>query len=231
MKAKKTKLIILIAAITLVITLITSFFVHIEVKNNPKFYTEAEHLQNVKELMNIRMGENKKDYEIAPMYDINDELFGFVIDYETGHCYIEVHNPVYVLKLMGVSMYTFSGSASAWSRFIDYEKNDSVINWQKTKNEDLLSDYPNRLWEIDQNGEPIIYKNSQFKIANITNEKRYFLWVEQKNGSLYIPAVKRGDKYLNLISMDEFVYNDVASLNKQSGAYEAFFGKTSRNNF
>lgn len=126
-------------------------------------------------------------------------------------------------------MYTHS--SFYWSRYIDYEKNDSVINWQKTKNEDLLSDYPNRLWEIDQNGEPIIYKNSQFKIANITNEKRYFLWVEQKNGSLYIPAVKRGDKYLNLVSMDEFVYNDVESLNKQSGASEAFFGKTRRNNF
>ncbi|MEG1536000.1 MAG: hypothetical protein RR416_03400 [Clostridia bacterium] len=229
MKAKKTKLIILIAAITLVIILITSFFVYFEVKNNPKFYTEAEHLQNVKELMNNNMGENKKDYEIAPMYDINDELFGFVIDCETGgHCYVEVHNPVYLLKLMGVSMYTASGSA--WSRYIDYEKNDSVINWQKTKNEDLLSDYPNRLWEIDQNGEPIIYRNSQFKIANITNEKRYFL-LTQKNGSLYIPAVKRGDKYLNLISMDEFVYNDVESLNKQSATHESFRGLTRASNF
>lgn len=146
---KKESIIILITMIVLIIIFISSFLIYTEMKNNPKYYTDAEHLQNVTELMNNRMDMlNISDYEIAPMYNANEELSAFVIDYREGHIYVKVYNPSFVLKLFRVSMYTHAGSN--WFRFIDYEKNNSTIKWQKTKNISLLKDFPNRFWEIDE---------------------------------------------------------------------------------
>ena len=59
--------------------------------------------------------------------------------------------------------------------------------------------FNDRRWtELDENDMPILHETSHFKTANIQDEKRYFL----KYRSKYIPAVKRNDKFLNLISME-----------------------------
>ncbi len=49
-----------------------------------------------------------------------------------------------------------------------------------------------REYFYDENGEQIVYHESHFKVAGIENERRYVL--ERK-----IPAVRRGEQYLDLI--------------------------------
>ena len=55
----------------------------------------------------------------------------------------------------------------------------------------------------DENGDVIIYHQSHFKVAGIENERRYLLSivsVSHGSGSdALIPAVKRGEQYLNLV--------------------------------
>ena len=70
-----------------------------------------------------------------------------------------------------------------------------------------------QIYELDENGELFYRYNSHYKEAKIIGEKRYLLWLAYlDNGPSrhkYIPAVKRGDKWLNLISMEEFtITND-----------------------
>lgn len=66
-------------------------------------------------------------------------------------------------------------------------------------------------------------------MSNIANEKNYLLEVVHDGQLNYIPAVKRGDKYLNLISMDEFNLDDEKSLKKQSTCYLSFIAKHGAN--
>ena len=55
----------------------------------------------------------------------------------------------------------------------------------------------------DENGQVIIYNESHFKVAGIENEHRYFLSTKLTVDIGYsrgmIPAVKRGEQYLDLV--------------------------------
>lgn len=70
------------------------------------------------------------------------------------------------------------------------KKNDATAKWEPE-------------YETDENGEYIYYTDSHFKVANMENEKKYLL----RDKVAYIAAVKRGDKYLNLVSMEEFEFS------------------------
>ncbi|MDY4052158.1 MAG: hypothetical protein SOY80_02245, partial [Bacilli bacterium] len=60
-----------------------------------------------------------------------------------------------------------------------------------------------KVYEKDKDGNDIFYNQSPYKVAGIKDEKRYLIKIRQGSNSDYVPAVKRGDKYLNLISMKE----------------------------
>ena len=55
----------------------------------------------------------------------------------------------------------------------------------------------------DENGDIITYYQSHFKVAGIENERRYLLSIMStaawSYGERRIPAVKRGEQYLNLV--------------------------------
>lgn len=72
-----------------------------------------------------------------------------------------------------------------------------------TDEDGTIIEFPDRRWEVDEKGNFIDYQDSHFNVANIENEKRYLLKVGR---SEYIPAVKRNEKYLNLVSMEEIDY-------------------------
>lgn len=67
----------------------------------------------------------------------------------------------------------------------------------------LLFKSSNREYIRDENGQVIIYYESHFKVAGIENERRYFLstiptvYIGYSRGM--IPAVKRGEQYLDLV--------------------------------
>ena len=63
--------------------------------------------------------------------------------------------------------------------------------------------YTDRELFRDENGDVIIYHQSHFKVAGIENERRYLLSIMSTAAWSYgeglIPAVKRGEQYLNLV--------------------------------
>ena len=89
-----------------------------------------------------------------------------------------------------------------WARYEIKNGNKSYLKIEDTKYE-----FNDRSWsELDENDMPVLHQTSHFKTADIKDEKRYFL----KYNGRYIPAVKRNDKFLNLISMNymNINYND-----------------------
>ena len=71
------------------------------------------------------------------------------------------------------------------------------------ENGNIIAQTFNREYIRDENGQVFVYHQSHFKVAGVKDERRYFLstvatvYVGQTNG--LIPAVKRGEQYLDLV--------------------------------
>ena len=145
-------------------------------------YSEKGHYRRIQKRIEERFIETgvHKEYELYPLYDEEDKLRYFVVDFPTNYHIIRINK--YDLGCLGVSMYTLSIN-NLWQRYV-LENGEKVC-------------------EKDKDGNDIFYNQSPYKVAGIKDEKRYLMCVQQDSNFNYVPAVKRGDKYLNLISMKE----------------------------
>ena len=145
-------------------------------------YSEKGHYRRIQKRIEERFIETgvHKEYELYPLYDENDKLKYFVVDFPTNYHIIRINK--YDLGCLGVSMYTLF-ETDPWQRYV-LENGEKVC-------------------EKDKDGNDIFYNQSPYKVAGIKDEKRYLINVKQDSNPFYVPAVKRGDKYLNLISMKE----------------------------
>lgn len=218
---KKAKILIISVCLVIMLTIVVSC-VWVEVANNPRYYSYEKHLERVSALAEEHA--QGKEFTIAPLYQDDEELFGFLVEYHGQREWcdiVKVHNPSFTNKIVGVSMYC--GIDVAYMRYriqpgatSEYDHN---VQWgrgdqnelQVEENGEIVSrlhpdEFPNRLWEIGDNGNAILHRTSPYKLANVNSEKKYLLAVKQDGKTDYIPAVKRGDLYLNLISLQEFRY-------------------------
>ena len=147
----------------------------------------------------INRGETEKGkytgLTVYPLYDENDEMQYFLIDLEpSGYAYVKSN-----IKVR-------SSRGCIWRNFIcpysDYTVSYGIPWFRYYRNEtDTGFDYKDA---------EILYEDSHFKVANIGDEKRYLLKYYPKTGGFrYIPAVKRGDKFLNLVSTTEYDPNNL----------------------
>ena len=193
-KSKK-KTIILCVVLAVVIALLAILGVRI-IKNSSWAYTEEQHLQRINELVEKRyMGEKSEytSYEVFPLYDQNEKMKYCIVEFEPcGFVWVKINDFTFLR-----SLYTRDDEfiSQKWSR---YEYIDTA---QTSSSEE------NKKWETDESGERIYYDVSPYKAAGIKDEKRYLLKMEQASlNYATIPAVKRGDKFLNLMDMKEFEY-------------------------
>ena len=185
-----------------------------------KNYTEEEHFQRVSQLVEQRYfgetvdfdtfdfdpsvweyyyGINISDlrfesYEIHPVYNENDELKYFVVDFLPMGCIFVEINKETLLWGPGPSMY---------SRIV-------LDPWARCELSDNLATAPTEedyTYEKDENGDLIYQTTSPYKVAGVENQRLYLL--KGKDSGQYICAVKNNDKYLNLISMEEFTYESL----------------------
>lgn len=130
--------------------------------------------------------------KVYPLYDENDEMQYFLIDMEpSGYAYvrsnIKIRNSMSCLGriIANYGEYTVS-YGKPWFR---YYRNETDTDY-------------------DLRDAEILYEDSHFRVANIGDEKRYLLNCSKSGAEEYIPAVKRGDKYLNLVSMELYDPNN-----------------------
>ena len=158
-------------------------------------YTQEQHIARISKRVEKRyMGEGSKytDFKVYPLYNQND-CFSYycLVEFEPyGYMYVEIRDVNWARVLGLYGMYSKDSTSK-----------DPTIEWVRYKIDESGKEF---YYEMDETGKPIEYSVSHFKAAGIENETRYVLRVGKRH--MYIPAVKRGDKYLNLISMEEFVY-------------------------
>lgn len=192
-KSKK-KTIILCVVLAIVIALLAVLGVRI-IKGSSWAYTEEQHLQRISKLVEKRyMGEKSEytSYEVFPLYDQNEKMKYCIVEFEPyGFVWVKINDNDF-----NYGMYSRREmDKNGWSR---YEYIDTT---QTSSSEDNIK------WETDEGKERIYYKESPYKVAGISDERRYVVTIIQAiHYPSTVPAVKRGDKYLNLMDMKEFEY-------------------------
>ena len=170
-------------------------------------YTEEEHLQRVSDLVEKRYmqeGSEYTSYEVHPVYNENDKLEYFIVDFEPeGYVYVQIHD---VVTIMTTEMYVRDYHESEFWRPYTYVPGAECT--VPDENGEMVT-YKDIMFKQDENGNYYGFRVSHFKAAKIKNEKRYLLQIfDSTEGSRrgLVPAVKRGDKYLNLVSWEEFEF-------------------------
>lgn len=230
MKNTKRKAIAFISVFMLIIFSLGVYFLYTEIKNNPKYYTDEQHLQKITELVEkryINSKYNATSFKLFPLYDADDKISYYLVDFEPyGWVYINIHNPRFINKLTGVKMYAVNNTTDIETHFQRYKICiDGVepppyneLYWRAREN----SSDSNYRWEINEYGEFVTQTVNHYELAGVIEQKKYFLEITQAGYTSYIPAVKSGARYLNLISMEEMDFEREIGVDKYSVSYYSF---------
>ena len=163
-------------------------------------YSEEKHMQRIRERAEERFLGEDSEYtglEVYPIYNEYDELKYALIEFEPrGFVYVYISEREYPWS----SMYSLSDTESeSWMPYRVKEGTQEEI----VDADGNVFGTTNCEYFRDENGQVIIYNESHFKVAGIENERRYFLSTELTVYIGYsrglIPAVKRGEQYLDLV--------------------------------
>ena len=165
------------------------------------FYSEEQHIQRIRVRAEERFLGEDSEYtglEVYPIYNEYDELKYALIEFEPqGFVYVSIGEKAYPWK----GMYTLSDTES--ESWMPYRVKEGAREDVYGADGNLLYQTTNREYIRDENGQVFIYNESPFKVAGIKDERRYFLITEVAEflggGRAWIPAVKRGEQYLDLV--------------------------------
>lgn len=163
------------------------------------FYSEKQHISRMRKRAEERYLGADSEYtglEVYPLYNENDELKYMLIELQPqGYVYVYINK----LEIPGIlGMYTiYTDTADQfWYPYVSEEGAASVVEdrWGNPVT------WEGRRVFLDEEGEPVKYYVSHFKAADIQNERRYLIEFPSDRSRGMMPAVKKGDNYLNLIS-------------------------------
>ena len=164
------------------------------------WYSEEQHIARVRERAEERFLGEGSEYtglEVYPIYNEYDELKYMLIEFEPQDIlYVEINDYEYPW----LSMYTRDEEKPhGW---MPYRVKEGLK--EEVVGEDgYVLTYSNRDFFRNENGDPIVYHQSHFKVAGVENERRYLLSIISTAHlgvtDALIPAVKRGEQYLDLV--------------------------------
>ncbi len=201
---RRRRIIIKILACLLAFVVLAGAALALCVGMGSRFYTEEQHLYRIKkraERRFLKEGSGYTGLEVYPLYNENDEFGYALLEFEPqGHLYVSVG----WLESPWTDMYTLSelDPMVMWRPYVNEEGAVSVVP-------DFAGDGITRTFEgrryFKDGDEYLGYYASPYKVANIQNERRYFITlIDDSSGYRStggtIPAVKRGDNYIDLIS-------------------------------
>lgn len=160
-------------------------------------YSDEEHIMNVSKIIETKYIKNGVTYKMRPLYDNNEKLSFFAIDFSNEtYFYIKIQDQDYS-TFWGHSLYTKDTT------------NSNSGPWQKSKYVEEDGKEVEE-FEKDELGNAIYYYNSHFEVQDVELNTKCYLIEKPNSENTLIPAIKTGDKYFNLITMDEFeIYDSV----------------------
>jgi len=187
--------------------------------NNPDIYSTEQHIKRISKIVKeIYIDTGRcESFEVNPLYSPDEEIIMYLVDFKPhGYYFVQADNPNF---LLGIHMYVRHSTfpEEGWYRYRINTKDPTTpgqwIIWSDANKYQKLWTYgslPNEWRETDVFHKEIFHIDSPFVAANTGNEKRYLLPIKANNSdskSFYVPAVRRNDKYFNLVSLEEIDYD------------------------
>lgn len=155
----------------------------------------SKHEKNIRKL--IENEYPQKAYDMYPLYGTKDQIVGYLAEFEDTFAYCLIENSTSQNCNVNDEPYTIK-KGREWSRYLiqttTFPKVDVVF-------------------EKDETGNKITHTESHFKAAGVTNEKRYMIKCREVisilGSTMYVPAIKSGDNYLNLLSTELLEFNPI----------------------
>lgn len=186
-------------------------------------FTVEEHIQRITERMKARdlteeypFGFTYEDFEVYPLYNENEELNYFLIEFEPyGFMFVYVREikPSLAMIIWNDSMYSLSSmhnESFPWSPYVVDETKGNTYHPEAQE------------WLLDENGDRIYYAKSPYFVTDNIEEKKYLFGVE--NGG-FIPAIKKEDCFINLVSGEKIIHVDKNLYKTQAVLYVSFINK------
>lgn len=182
-------------------------------------FSVEEHIHRVTERIENKYMTKETNYtsfSVYPLYSQDEELKYFLVEFEPyGFVYI-------MLRDEAPSFYSWFGLRTSMYSLSSIDVEDSWIRYT------FEGTNSKPCYELDKNGNNIYYNKSPFAVAKIENERRYLLCENNNSGcSFFVPAIKKNDKFINLISMEEFTVNDGCFSQKQPNVNISFIANKS----
>lgn len=172
-------------------------------------FTVEEHVQRITERLMKRFNNeddwlfiNETGFNVYPLYDQNDKVNYCLVEFEPeGFTIVRIldeRKKIYSCFGVSTSMYTVSSTIydkeHTWSPYIK-----DVTDSQDPPDRD-------KIWILDENGERIYYSRSPYYVTGNIAEKKYLLMASD---TLEVWAIKKDNKYINLVSGTTFDIEDV----------------------
>ena len=210
--------------------------------DDPTWYTTEQHIKRISKLVqrHYMKDGDYTSFTVQPLYAADGEtVVMYLVEFKPhGFYFVSTNNITLASKMYLRDIITEpSGKSREWSRYRLSEEQpenygDSAWIQKQGYGYGSKSEYMATWYESD--GENVFkYVDSPYTIAGVSqNEKRYLLKLKDSNGektNSYIPAIKVGDEYLNLMSMRIFKYDENLTGNVSEHFGISFFGKPSFN--
>ena len=161
-------------------------------------YSEEQHIQRVTARAEERFLGEGSEYtglEVYPLYNEYDELEYMLIELQPqGFVYVCINDQPWL------DMYAVPIDFEPNRLWRPYVFEEGVVTTIVNEETGEMETWEDRRVLQDENGAYYGFHVSHFRAANIRDERRYFIPVSDGN---MMPAVKRGDMYLNLVSWQE----------------------------
>lgn len=204
-----------ILAILLIIVLLWGIVFMCEYRRS-SWYSEEQHIKRLNKRVengyknwNYLNGEHYESFKIYPLYDENDTLKYFLVEFEPlGFTFVRVNEYELNRQFIGFfrkSMYT---KGRLYRDDLPY-----------TPFVETLSSVEMPI--LDENKNKVEFVKSPYYVGGYINEKKYF--INCKTSGYYICAVKRGDNFVNAVDGKPFDINGDNSYYEQVKIYTSFF--------
>ena len=193
-------------AISVILVLISVVIVFSGCGRKVSNYSVEEHIQRISERVRNTtwLIDDFEDFDVYPLYDKDEKLKFFLLEFNPhgfGFIFVQDEPPVLTSCLYAhKSMYIVSANY--------YYKEQTWFRYVADKNGPPLSDFVEMAPSskkgtpiFDEKGEIIKYDKSPYYVSGNVNEKKYVF--ETEDSSEFICAVKKDEKFINLISGTE----------------------------
>ena len=189
--------------------------------HNPDNYSTEQHVERITKRAKKRFVDSGEytDVVVSPLYKEDDTVRYYLLEFEPAGFTVVVvakttfYNRIGLYAGAPTDMYMCLDTdyVVPWSRYRLEQEGGTIddIIYDETydlyfKKKEQSQGQPQRYCEY-ADGRYVSYEESPFSVANTGEEKKYAFI----HNGCFLPAIKKGDQYLNLISMENFLLDEI----------------------